>query len=221
MKERIFFYGAILVGALTLAVHLKLYFENVSGNPYVTVTRTVPVWQEEKPTKAWEKAEKVTLPCVPVRAAAASERRLTIGTIHRTVPSERTSDTSRSTAETGTSEPARIEGTQTPSYPLLLGEWKLQPLPWGGVARAELDSAGVTHLDTKPSQRPFLEVGRLREFAGWVGQDFDGGRTWSVSYHQDIVRLGPTWLRGRVEYGRLRSGLDIGGSVQLGVAFRF
>ena len=103
----------------------------------------------------------------------------------------------------------------------LLGVFQLPPLPEGGSARATLDEAGVTHLEVKAKPLRLFALGSLRELGVWGGVRLDDSsvRTWGLSYQQDIFRVGPAWLRGRVEYGD--EGFGSSGKVELGIAFRF
>jgi len=193
-------YGIAVLAVLLVASHLYVYFQGVEANPYITVSRSVPKWSEAKSTKRWKKAKKVTVPCVNVRAVVPNDHSQPLGPR----PSGDLVGTSKSDI----------------TFPLLLGEWELDPMPWGGTAQATLDESGDTHLATLPNARPFLEVGRLREFAAWYGLG-PMGSTWALSYQQDILRLGPAWLRGRAEFGKIRSDYEPTWKAELGVAFRF
>lgn len=211
MAKRVLFYAALAVLILVAAVHVKMWFADVAENPYVTLYRTKVVWKEAEPTKDWKKAEKVTVPCVKVQALATGQSGPSVDLRART-PDTLDTDTTSSTLDTAPGV----------AFPLLLGEWKLPPMPWGGTARATLDEAGETHLETKPSPRSFLELGRFRQVTAWYGRTSDNLPAWAIEYDQDVVRVGPAILRARVSYS------DPGihevspfASVALGVSVRF
>lgn len=200
---RVAFWLAVLVAVLSAAVHFKLWLQGAAESVTQTVYRTRTVYRDLPTTREWDRAEKVTVPCVAVRVAA------------------RTPSTSASSNEDSPPEPPRTS-PELP-FPLRLGEWQLPVLPSGGKAVAELDESGDTRLQVTSLPRRFLELGSLRELAVWVDPGLQVPRTWAISYQQDIVRVGPALLRGRAEYGQLISheALSPHWKVELGLAVRF
>ena len=210
-------YAIFLIALLTVAVHVRLWFEGIDASPVATLyrTRTKTVYVEVPRDKKEEKGlKRVTVPCRPVQVLLPEEGRTTDRTPPQpNLPAAQTHgdpiDSSR------TSDTARMTGTA------LLGVFRVPPLPEGGSARVTLDEAGAAHLEVKPKPLGLFALGRLREVSLWGGVRLDDSSrySWAISYQQDIVRVGPTWLRGRVEYGD--DGFGSRGKAELGIAIRF
>src|SRR5574343_1903915 len=183
-------YAFLAIAALTVAVHVKLWYSNLE-NPFQTVyrTRTKTVYVEVGRDKKAEKPyTRVTVPCRPVQILQEND-------------------------EKPAASPPLGANVLPPVD--LLGIFRVPPLPEGGSARVTLDEAGAAHLEVKPKPRSLFELGRLREIGVWGGLRLDdpSRRTWAVSYQQDILRVGPAMLRGRVGYGD--EGWGSGGKAEL------
>jgi len=214
-------YALALIAGLTIYGHLKLWWEEVEASPAATIyrTRTRTVYVEVPRDKKEEKGlKRVTVPCRPVQVLipeGTSPDHMTSRTGQ--TPAARVAEGERSSGalDPHTSDTARMTGMA------LLGVFRLPPLPEGGSARATLDEAGVAHLEVKAKPRRLFALGSLRELGVWGGVRLDDSsvRTWSLSYQQDILRVGPAMLRGRAEYGD--DGFGSGGKAELGIVVRF
>lgn len=191
-------YAIFLIAALTVAVHVRLWLEGIDASPAATIyrTRTRTVYVEvERDKKAEKGLTRTVVPCRKVEVLVDPDA------------------------------PAAPSDTSLGANPLppvdLLGVFRLPPLPEGGSARATLDEDGLAHLEVKAKPLSLFALGRLREVGVWGGVRLDDSsvRTWALSYQQDIVRIGPAWLRGRAEYGD--DGFGSGGKAELGIAVRF
>lgn len=239
-------YALLIIALFTIAVHVKLWFSGIEESGVATLyrTRVKTVYVEVPRDKKAEKGlERVTVPCRSVQVLVPKDdhidRSESPGSSSHTLQAETSpgnshmSDTSRMAAAaflvtdegqkeahfgSDTSVPGRPK-LQPPSY--LLGVFRLPPLPEGGSARATLDEDGVTHLEVKAKALRLFQLGSLREIGVWGGVRLDDSsvRTWALLYQQDIVRIGPAWLRGRAEYGD--EGFGSSGKAELGIVVRF
>lgn len=206
-------YAIFLIAALTVAVHVRLWLEGIDASPVATLyrTRTKTVYVEVPRDKKEEKGlKRVTVPCRPVQVLVETDS--------RNEGTETTADQAQMTTpppESHSADTSRMTGTA------LLGVFRVPPLPEGGSARVTLDEAGAAHLEVKAKPLSLFQLGRLRELGAWGGVRLDDQSryTWGISYQQDIVRVGPAWLRGRVEYGD--DGFGSRGKAELGIAVRF
>lgn len=211
-------YAIFLIALLTVAVHVRLWFEGIDANPYATIyrTRTKTVYVEVPRDKKEEKGlKRVTVPCRPVQVLLAQDEPNTPDNRQPSHDGAIPPGSSVTNLEPHSSDTSRM------LEPALLGVFRVPPLPEGGSARVTLDEAGAAHLEVKPKPLGLFALGRLRELSLWGGVRLDDSSrySWAISYQQDIVRVGPTWLRGRVEYGD--DGFGSRGKAELGIAIRF
>lgn len=214
-------YAIFLIAALTVAVHVRLWLEGIDASPVATLyrTRTKTVYVEVPRDKKEEKGlKRVTVPCRPVQVLipeGTSPDRTTSSIDQTAADQLAEGERSSGVLDHHTSDTARM------TQDALLGVFRVPPLPEGGSARVTLDEAGAAHLEVKPKPQSLLQLGRLRELGAWGGVRLDDQSryTWGISYQQDIVRVGPAWLRGRVEYGD--DGFGSRGKAELGIAVRF
>ena len=214
-------YALLAIAALTVAVNVKLWLSQLE-NPFQTVyrTRTRTVYVEaERDKKAEKPYKRVTVPCRPVQVLEPDSPD------HRADNESGTGGdrTSSSNQPYDRSIHPEDESSMTSRalHDDLLGIFRVPPLPEGGSARVTLDEAGAAHLEVKPKPRSLFELGRLREIGAWGGVRLDDPSryTWALAYQQDLLRVGPAMLRGRVEYGD--EGFGSGGKAELGIAIRF
>lgn len=209
-------YALLIIALFTIAVHVKLWFSGIEESAVATLyrTRVKTVYVEVPRDKKAEKGlERITIPCRQVQVLVEPE-------------DERNHDKATETLARQPSEPlptptSHSSDTARMTGAALLGVFQLPPLPEGGSARATLDEDGLAHLEVKAKPLSLFALGRLREVGVWGGVRLDDSsvRTWALSYQQDIVRIGPAWLRGRAEYGD--EGFGSSGKAELGIVVRF
>jgi hypothetical protein len=160
-------------------------------------------------TKRWKKSKVETFPCVKVQGV-------------KVAPKEGHSDIMPNNAQTASGQSPSAFSLDS----IELGEWQLKRLPYGGVAQAQLDKEGVTHLVVTGSSPRFFEIGKARSLGLSVNYSLLSGNQalgCALFLEQDLLRVGPVWLQGKVSAGTMNhSGTnDLDLSVQLNAEVRF
>lgn len=189
----------LLIGYIGF-LNVRLWYKGLDlGATSIYSYRPAPYFAEY--TKRWKKAKVETFPCVKVQGVKV--------------------DRASSVA------PQPAEGSSPVGFSLgaiELGEWQLKRLPYGGVASAQLDTDGLTHLVVTQHAPKFLELGRSRSLglsASYSLLSEDHPVSFEIYLRQDLLRVGPAWIQGQVSAGQRGSSNDLDLSVQLNAEVRF
>ncbi len=198
------YWKAALVGLVIgyiLFLNVRLWYKGLDlGATSVYSYKPAPYFAEH--TKRWKKARVETFPCVKVQGIRVPSDSTNTASLSQKVPTD-------------------------PSYSLgaiELGEWQLKRLPYGGVAQAQLDTTGLTHLVVTQHAPKFLELGRSRSLglsASYSLLSEDHPVSFEIYLRQDLVRVGPVWIQGGVSAGQGGASNDLDLSVQLNAELRF
>lgn len=191
--------AAIVVGALVLVGNIKSYLDPISSLSTIYRPKPVPVAVEKV---KWLTKVKTVQVSVPVEVIHEVEKK----------------------------EAARLDKDFGIKLDLLHDQNKelatvlsVPRAPHGGEMAITVNTlTGKTEGIFRPQAAPFIEFGGLRE----VGVDYEPlGKVAGGYYRQDLVRLGPAIVNGKVfakapiSPGASARGLDYG--VSIGVAVRF
>lgn len=204
LAKLIKYWKAVAIGLLIAYIgvlNVRLWYKGLDlGATSLYSYKPAPYLAEY--TKKWKKTKTETFPCVQVVGQRMS------------TPSTNDQHTSQT-----------IPGQTLSLGEIQLGEWKINRLPYGGVASAQLDKGGLTHLVVTGNAPRFLEAGRQRTLGlslayPLIGQDHS--LSYEIYYRQDLLRTGPVWWQGQLSAGHWNgssNGLDLSIGVNAEVRF--
>lgn len=204
------YWKAALVGLLIAYIgflNVRLWYKGLDlGATSIYSYRPAPYLAEH--TKKWRRTKLETFPCVKVQGVRVA------ASMPATVPVS----SNQHTAQTSPGQTLSLGEIQ-------LGEWKLEKLPYGGLASAQLDSEGLTRLIVSGNKPRFLEVGGGRAIGLSVGYPIigeDHSLSYEIYFRQQLLRTGPVWWNGKLSAGHWNGSsndLDLSVGVEAEVRF--